>query len=109
MRPAVGVATMKSNKLLQVVVVLGASLTGGLQSTACGGAIDSGAAGDAAADSSASYGHIALGAAYGNISDDGGYGRIMPAPLDSGVIGDPDGAVGDGGGDADSSDANEDG
>ena len=97
---------MKSNKLLQVLVVFGASLTGGIQVVGCGGSVDAGAASDAAADSKASYGRIAIDAAYGKISVDGGsdYGRIMPAPLDAGDSGTFDGGDPS---DADSSDANE--
>jgi hypothetical protein len=92
---------MKSSKLLQVVVVLGASMTGGLQGIGCGGAtVDSGAAADAAADSASSggYGRISIDAAYGKISVDSGYGRITPMPLDAS---DDDAA------DAEPSDANE--
>jgi hypothetical protein len=91
---------MKSSKLLQVVVVLGAGMTGGLQATACGGStVDSGAAADAAADSASSgYGRISIDAAYGKISVDAAYGRIMPIPLDAS---DDDAA------DAEPSDANE--
>jgi hypothetical protein len=104
MRPAIAPA-MKSNKLLQVIVVCGAGLTGGMQSVACGGTVDAGAAADAAADSRAGYGRISIDAAYGKISVDSGYGRIMPAPLDSGFPVDLDG--GGATSDADAGDANE--
>ncbi len=97
---------MKPNKLLHVVVVLGASLTGGLPAAGCGGGttLDANAAKDAAADSpSGAYGRISIDAAYGNIAVDAGYGRIMPAPLDSGI----DNALDAAPADAEPSDANE--
>ncbi len=105
--PCPGAGTIESNKLLQVVVVCGAGLTGGMQSVGCGGSVDAGAAADAAADlnSRVGYGRISIDAAYAKISIDSGYGRIMPAPLDSGFPVDLDG--GDEASDADAGDAHE--
>ena len=92
---------MKANKLLHVLVAIGAGLTGGVEAFGCGGATDTSAARDATADSgSGGYGGIRNDAGYGRISIDSSYGTIMPAPVDAATIDLDAGDASDDGGDA---------
>ncbi|HSO31210.1 MAG TPA: hypothetical protein VLT33_01805 [Labilithrix sp.] len=68
---------MKPNKLLHVLVALGAGLTGGLDAFGCGGTTDASSASDAAADGSGHYGGIAV---------DAGSGTIRPFPSDASPV-----------------------
>jgi hypothetical protein len=97
----------KPNKLLHVLVVVGAAMTGGVTGTACSAGVDARAARDAAADD-ADYGRISPAPGcdagnpqcYGKISTDGGnpdaYPMISPAPLpDAGDASDAGDALSD--------------